>query len=78
MPVNSILKRKLIDIKEIKLREFNFKISHNVRPCNEILHKWRVKQDKCNLCDKVQTTVHLLSECVFEVWVLVERMLDSP
>ena len=45
MPVSSILKRKLIDIKEMKLREFNFKISHNVRHCNDILHKWRVKRD---------------------------------
>ena len=79
MPVNSILKRKLIDIKEIKLREFNFKIIHNILPCNEMLHKWTIKQDsKCDLCDKVQTIRHLLFECVFvkEVWVLVERMLD--
>ena len=79
MPVNSILKRKLIVIKEIKLREFNFKIIHNILPCNEMLHKWTIKQhNKCDLCDKIQTIGHLLFECVFvkEVWVLVERMLD--
>ena len=41
--------------------------------------KWTIKQDnKCDLCDKVQTIRHLLFGCVFvkEVWVLVERMLD--
>ena len=35
LPANSILKRKLIDISEIKFREFNFKIIHNILPCND-------------------------------------------
>ena len=78
MPVNFVLEQKLIDIKEITLREFSFEIIHNILPCNDILHKWQVKQDnKCDLCDKVQTIGHLLFECVFvkEIWELVERML---
>ena len=54
-------------------------VIHNILPCNEMLHKWTIKQDnKCDLCDKVQTIRHLLFGCVFvkEVWVLVERNLD--
>ena len=77
--ISCILRRKMITIKEIKLREFNFKIIHNILPCNQNLKRWRITQeDKCDICEEVQSIKHLLFECgaIKRLWELVEEIIN--
>ena len=53
-------------IKEIKLKEFNFKLLHNILLCNKNLAKWRIKtNDRCDVCGQSQTVEHLLYSCIY-------------
>ena len=62
-----IYKQKLLDMNIVKIREFNFKILHNIVPCGNILSKWKENIKKeCDLCQEVETTKHMLFViCVF-------------
>ena len=76
----SIFKRKLIDIKENKLREFNYKLINNILPCNANLKKWKISEsDACDVCDNVQTVQHLLFECTYvkPLWEVAEMILNT-
>ena len=62
--------------KEIKLKEFNFKLLHGILPCNKNLEKWKIRaNDKCDVRGSSQTIDHLLYYCnyVRPLWRLVER-----
>ena len=65
--------------KEIKLKEFNFKLLHGILPCNRNLEKWKLKRnDKCDVCSSSQTIEHLLYGCTYvkPLWRLIEKYLD--
>ena len=67
-------KSKISLEKEIKLREFNFKVLHGILPCNNNLKKWKIKiSSKCDVCDDTQTIRHLLFDCKYvkPLWNLV-------
>ena len=50
---------KVAQEKEIKLKEFNFKLLHNILPCNKNLAKWRIKpNDRCDVCGQSQAVKH--------------------
>ena len=50
--------------KEIKLKEFNFKMLHGILSCNTNLFKWKIKlNEKCDICEYPQSIKHLLFEC---------------
>ena len=50
--------------KEIKLRELNFKIFHNIVTTNIMLEKMKVKENnKCDHCNEVDFTEHALVSC---------------
>ena len=55
-----------------KLRDFQFRLLHNIVVTNLDLKKWGIKQsDKCTFCsDHTETITHLLIECKFsqEIW----------
>ena len=52
--------------KEIKLKEFNFKILHGILPCNQNLQKWKIKQSNmCDVCREPQTIEHLVYNCQY-------------
>ena len=57
---------KIKDMKEIKLREFNFKIIHGILPCNLNLFRWKIKDSNfCDVCQEIQSIEHLLFECQY-------------
>ena len=61
-----IFTRKVSREKEIKLKEFNFKLLHGILPCNVNLKTWRIKDDNsCDLCNLPQTLEHLLYKCAY-------------
>ena len=46
--------------KEIKLKEFNFKVLHGILPCNRNLMRWKIRHDdKCDVCGQTQSIEHL-------------------
>ena len=72
------LTKKIKLEKEIKLKEFNFKLLHNILPCNRNLEKWKLKSnDKCDVCSLPQTIEHLLYDCTYvkPLWTLIEKYL---
>lgn len=66
--------------KEIKLKEFNFKLLHGILPCNANLKKWKIKSsDTCDICHQKQTIEHLLFDCdyVQPLWRKFTRTFNT-
>ena len=63
--------------KELKLKEFNFKILHGILPCNRNLMRWKVRYDDiCDVCGETQSTEHLLCSCCYvkPLWQVVNTV----
>jgi hypothetical protein len=63
---------KVKRVKDKKLAEFNFKILHNILPCNANLFKWNKGDTKmCPLCKVEEDIPHMLHACIFaeKIWV---------
>ena len=76
---DEVFKKKLMDIKEIKLKEFNYKMLFDILPCNYNLKKWKLKEsDRCDVCNEVQNVRHLLFECKYvkTLWETIEEILN--
>jgi hypothetical protein len=76
---NFIFTRKVVHEKEIKLKEFNFKVLHNILPCNYNLNKWKIKENKiCDVCTEEQNIPHLLFHCryVRPIWDKVDSVFN--
>ena len=62
------------------MREFNFKMFHNILSCGEILHKWEIKQGNlCHDCNgNIHTVKHMLFECVeiISLWNKIGAFLN--
>ena len=57
-------KSTLLSTKEVKLRELNFKIFHNILPTNIMLEKMKIKSNnKCDYCENVDFIEHALISC---------------
>ena len=59
-----------LNIKENKLREFNFKILHRILPCKLLLNKWKILNTTgniynpvCELCNTVENYMHMFIHC---------------
>lgn len=60
----NIYVRKIKSIPCTKLREFNYKLIHNLIYPGYILNKWKPSVSRnCSYCSKLETTEHLLFEC---------------
>ena len=78
---NNAFYNKIYLEKELKLREFNWKVLHGILPCNKNLKQWRKKDcDKCDVCGKVQTIEHLLFKCPYlkPLWAIIEKLFQVP
>ena len=59
--------------KEIKLKEFNFKVLHGILPRNLNLMRWKIiDSPECDVCGETQTIEHLLYSncCVCAAFIL--------
>ena len=53
--------RKVVSEKEIKLKEFNFKVLHGILACNVNLKCWNIKEiDECDVSRLPQIIEHLI------------------
>ena len=62
----SVIYRTTIDA---KMREFQFKLIHNILPVNHKLYRWKlIASDRCSLCHLYPETVeHLFMSCLHSV-----------
>ena len=61
------------------MAETNFKIVHNILPCNKNLLRLGEKNSSlCDICQSEETIPHLLFDCVYsrKVWNVVTNALD--
>ena len=75
---NKIYEQKIIGMKAAKLREFNFKMLHNIVPCGYVVSKWNVNvKANCDRCGSVETTKHMLFECVYinNIWDKISSII---
>ena len=74
----NIYKQKLIELKDSKLCELNFKVLHNIVPCGYTVSKWQNNISKyCSVCNSIETTKHMLFECdrVKIIWDIISNVL---
>ena len=79
LSLEEAFQEKLCNEKEIKLKEFNFKIMHNILPCNYKLYKWKkIDNYNCDVCGIKQDIEHLLYDCEYvkPLWVLLENAFN--
>ena len=63
--------------KEIKFKEFNFKVLHGILPCNRNLMRWKIRyDDNCDVCGEAQSIEHLLYSCCYvkPLWQVVNTV----
>ena len=78
---NHVYIRKIKQMEDTKLAEFNYKVLHDILPCNVNLKKWKIiESDKCNFCHEMQDIPHLLFYCKYyqNIWLLIEGALKTP
>ena len=71
MDFMQVYKKKIVKMCDRKLAEFNFKVIHNILPCNVNLVRWKKKDIKqCSICGVDEDIVHLLFDCQFakNIW----------
>ncbi len=69
---------KILSVGDKKIAEFNFKILHQILPCNYKLFKWRKKDcAMCKICNTEETIEHLVFQCKYanRIWVEFENIL---
>ena len=60
----TVFRRKVVDIKDNKIREFNFKVLLNILACNNLLSKFKENVNvNCELCQEKDDINHLLINC---------------
>jgi len=51
-------------IKDVKIRNLQYKMLHNIYPTMQHLNKWKIKEtDKCNFCNEIETLKHATFDC---------------
>ena len=72
--------RKVLNINDIKLKEFNFKLLHRILPCGLYLSKWKQNiSDKCLVCKQVENIEHMLFSCgrIQVVWTSISKAIQA-
>ena len=70
---------KIVHIKDKKISEMNFKILHNILPCNKNLLLWKKSNSKyCTVCSQEETIEHLLYNCEYaqSIWKDVKDAMN--
>ena len=76
---STIYQKKILDIKENKLAEFNYKVLHNILPCGVNLYMWRIiDTKKCDICNIDEDISHLLYNCEIanSIWRIVSKIVQ--
>ncbi len=71
--------KKIVQIKDLKLAETNFKILHNTLPCGDNLLKWKKKNtSNCSICHVRESIAHLICDCVYaqQIWTVFTNVFE--
>ena len=61
-----VFTKKIVLRKEIKVKEFNFKMFYGILPYNVNLRKRSIKiSDQCDVCGMPQTKEHFVFSCCY-------------
>ena len=74
-----VFSRKIVKIKENKIKEFNYKVLHNILACNNLLSKWVAENNgRCEICQCKDDIYHLIFDCQLAqtVWNIVSAHLN--
>ena len=72
-------KQKILIIPDNKLKEFNFKLLHNILPCGTNLKRWKLKEiSSCSICKENQDIIHMLYTCrqIRHIWQSLNDVLN--
>ena len=62
--IRSAFVSKLTQIKETKIKEFNYKVFQNILACNNLVSKWdQSKSSNCEVCGLKDDIHHLIYKC---------------
>jgi hypothetical protein len=71
------------DIKDVKLKNIQYKILHNIYPTRKHLKKWKLADsENCTMCNEPETLKHAIFDCpvaakaIFDVKSLLENKLQ--
>ena len=70
-----IFKQKLVNIFDLKIKEFNFKVLHGILSCESNLKIWKLQDnDNCIVCKGTHSILHMLYECPIanDVWLIFQ------
>ena len=74
-----VFMKQIVQEKEIKLKEFNYKLHHGILPCNKNFMKGKISMsDEYDVCQQQQSIKHLLFKCIYvkPLWEVVEKICD--
>ena len=80
MDFKQIYRRKISNIFEHKIAEFNYKLLHDIIACKHKLKTWKIlNDDKCDICNESETAIHMLYECPYarSIWRLLENTINE-
>ena len=75
-PIDKIIKNKITDIRENKIKEFNYKLINQIGSCGNLVSKWNPDlSNTCNICQQVETQMHIIMKCPFvtNIWDTVSN-----
>ena len=80
-PIKEIMKAKVIDIKENKVKEFNYKLINRIGACGTLINKWdKTVSSMCVLCGTHETQIHIIYTCPIAncIWAKLSRIVNIP
>ena len=75
----SVYCQKIINVRDNKLAEFNFKVLNNIVPTGYYLSKWNNDiYENCEVCGETESMYHMLFACprIYNIWALVSSGLS--
>jgi hypothetical protein len=72
----NIIFKNMVDLKDTKMKAFQFKILYNLIPCNLYLKRiGKSLTDKCPICNEIEDLVHYFIGCARNdnIWLQIRR-----
>ena len=70
------MEKKSIDIRENKVKEFNYKLISQICASGNLISKWNAKfSNTCDVCGEIETQIHIIRKCSFviDVWNIISH-----
>ena len=78
--ISAIMIKKVQEIKENKLKEFNYKVIARIGACGNLVNKWDSNVSPlCSACSQKETQIHIIYLCpnVKHIWITVSHNIGK-